>query len=87
MIKGIKEEVLDGEGLAVDVAAESVHVHRCTVHKWITMGLRQPSGEIIRLEAVRLGGSWFTSRAALSRFIDATNPAVNDQQPAAAAAK
>jgi hypothetical protein len=37
--------------------------HPSTVFRWIARGVRGH-----RLEAVRLGGSWFTSREALQRF-------------------
>jgi hypothetical protein len=39
--------------------------HVSTVHRWIQRGVRG-----IRLEAVRIGGSLFTSREALQRFAE-----------------
>ena len=39
--------------------------HPSTVYRWISHGLRG-----IRLEAIRLGGTTYTSREALQRFAD-----------------
>jgi hypothetical protein len=43
------------------------------VLRWITDGVRTPSG-IVYLEALRLGGRWLTSLEALARFADAQTP-------------
>jgi hypothetical protein len=40
-------------------------VHELTVRRWAKVGLKG-----IRLEVVRIGGAVFTSREALTRFID-----------------
>jgi hypothetical protein len=39
--------------------------HVSTVHRWITTGIRG-----VKLEAVRIGGTWFTSIQAVQRFAD-----------------
>lgn len=39
-----------------------------TVFRWITKGVRAANGEVVRLEAVRIGGAWRTSVEALARF-------------------
>lgn len=44
--------------------------HRATVQRWALHGVRG-----VRLEVVRIGGSVYTSREALSRFIERTNAA------------
>jgi hypothetical protein len=48
--------------------------------RWVLRGARSPSGEIVRLGAVRLGGRWITSREALQRFADALTPKLNDAE-------
>jgi hypothetical protein len=44
------------------------------VLRWILDGVRLPSGEVVRLEAIRLGGRWLTSREALQRFAERQTP-------------
>jgi hypothetical protein len=44
------------------------------VLRWVSEGLPGPSGERVRLEAVRLGGRWLTSREALQRFSERLTP-------------
>src|SRR5262245_5802633 len=44
------------------------------VLRWVLTGARGPSGERIRLEAVRVGGRWLTTREALQRFAEALTP-------------
>jgi hypothetical protein len=41
---------------------------------WVLNGIKSPSGQIVRLEAIRLGGRWLTSRQALQRFAEAQTP-------------
>lgn len=45
--------------------------HVSTIGRWIVDGTRTPGGEVVRLEAVRLGGRWLTTREALARYMDA----------------
>lgn len=40
-------------------------VHVATIHRWRSRGLKG-----IRLEAIRIGGAWHSSREAFSRFAD-----------------
>jgi len=42
--------------------------------RWVLDGCRSPSGEVVRLEALRVGGRWVTSREALQRFALALTP-------------
>jgi Protein of unknown function (DUF1580) len=44
--------------------------------RWVLTGARGPSGERVRLEAVRLGGRWITSRQALQRFAERLTPRI-----------
>ncbi len=43
-------------------------VHAATIIRWITRGVRV-KGQVIKLEALRLGGRWVTSTQALDRFM------------------
>jgi hypothetical protein len=49
--------------------------------RWIMLGVRKPHGEIVRLEALRVGGRWVTSREALQRFAQALTPRFGDAAP------
>lgn len=44
-----------------------------TVLRWILTGLKVPRGGRVKLEAMRSGGKWFTSREAISRFLASQN--------------
>src|SRR5947209_1904698 len=48
------------------------------VLRWVLDGVKLPSGEVVRLEAVRLGGRWITSVEALERFADRQTPRLGD---------
>src|SRR4051812_40605845 len=52
----------------VCLEGESRPVHTGTVIRWITRGVRV-RGQIVKLEALRLGGRWVTSTKALDRFM------------------
>jgi hypothetical protein len=72
----------------IDIAAEkpvplediATHcsTHFSTVYRWVLKGLPLPSGERVRLEALRVGGRWVSTWPALQRFAEATTPAVGD---------
>jgi hypothetical protein len=49
--------------------------------RWVLDGAPTPSGERVRLEAIRLGGRWLTSVPALERFAAAQTPKL-DTPPA-----
>jgi hypothetical protein len=49
-------------------------VHLSTILRWIVSGAKGPGGDRIKLEAIRLGGSWKTSREALQRFGERLTP-------------
>lgn len=49
-----------------------------TVFRWVLMGAQGPGGQRIRLEAVRMGGRWITSKEALQRFAERLTPRFDD---------
>jgi hypothetical protein len=57
--------------------------HVSTILRWVLTGARGPAGELVRLEAVRLGSRWLTSREALQRFSERLTPVLDgDRAPA-----
>jgi hypothetical protein len=58
----------------VPPARQGKHTHLSTLLRWIIRGCRGPSGERVRLEAIRLGNRWVTSREALQRFAERLTP-------------
>jgi hypothetical protein len=44
------------------------------VWRWVLSGARAATGQKVKLEALRLGGRWVTSREALQRFAEALTP-------------
>src|SRR5262245_46620606 len=54
-------------------------IHVSTVLLWILRGVPGPRGERIRLEAMRLGGHWITSREALQRWAERLTPALDGE--------
>jgi len=54
-------------------------IHLSCILRWITQGSTAPDGRRVRLEAVRLGGRWITSREALTRFVEALTPQFDDE--------
>ena len=72
----VTRQLLNGEPLhsLAAVAASlpghrrNAHVNAATVFRWITRGVRAADGELVRLEAVRLGTAWRTSSEAVARF-------------------
>jgi hypothetical protein len=58
-------------------------IHISTILRWILSGVRSPSGIKIRLDGVRLGHHWCTSREAMQRFAERLTPApTSDPGPA-----
>jgi hypothetical protein len=62
--------------LALDDARKAgpKEVSFSTILRWVTIGALSPDGKRVRLDAVRLGGRWITSREALQRFAEALTP-------------
>lgn len=51
-----------------------------TLLRWILTGVRAPSGERVRLEALRVGSRWMVSRESMQRFFEALTPRL-DAEP------
>ena len=48
--------------------------HPATLTKYINVGVRLPDGKVVKLEALRIGSAFMTSRAAVLRFLAAQQP-------------
>jgi hypothetical protein len=77
----VLQEIQSGQGLALSAAGRLFPGHRggaavdpSTVFRWVTQGAKAPTGELVKLEAVRVGGRWLTSRGAVARFVAALTP-------------
>ena len=46
-----------------------------TLFRWAYTGVKLPNGERLKLEAIRLGNRWLTSKEALQRFSDTLSAA------------
>ena len=55
--------------------------HLSTILRWILTGIKSPDGSRVRLEAVRLGGKWVTTRPAVQRFVEKLTPALDRGRP------
>jgi hypothetical protein len=53
--------------------------HFSTVLRWILTGCKAPDGTVVKLDAVRLGNRWMTSRQAIQRFALALTPRQNTE--------
>jgi hypothetical protein len=69
-------EIQGGEGLSLSAAGRLFPGHRgsksvdpSTVLRWLTKGARTTGGHLVKLEAVRVGARWITSRGAVARFV------------------
>ncbi len=84
----VLQEIQAGQGLSLSAAGRLFPAHRgpgsvdpSTIFRWVTQGAKTPDGRHVKLEAVRLPGSWRTSRAAVARFVTALTPAVDPITP------
>ncbi len=75
-------EIQAGEGLSLSAAGRLFPGHRgngtvdpSTVFRWVTKGMRTTDRRVVKLEAVRVGGRWLTSRGAVARFVSALTAA------------
>jgi hypothetical protein len=59
-------------------------VNPSTLFRWVHDGVKLPTGSVVRLEAVRMGGRWLTSLEALQRFAEAQTPRLDGQAEAPA---
>jgi hypothetical protein len=55
-------------------------IHFSTVLRWILKGVKSPSGATVRLEALRIGAHWVTSREALQRFSERLTPRLDAEE-------
>lgn len=65
----------------VPASRRGKRTHISTLLRWIIKGSRAPDGRVIRLEALRLGGRWLTSREALQRFAARLTPSPEQSPP------
>jgi len=77
-------EIQAGGGLSLSAAGRLFPGHRggtsvdpSTVFRWVTKGTRTAGGRVVKLEAVRVGGRWLTSRGAVTRFVAALTEAAS----------
>ena len=64
---------------AVPPSRQGKRTNISTVLRWILFGVKSPQGERIRLEGIRFGGKWVTSRDALQRFAERLTPDLDGQ--------
>jgi Protein of unknown function (DUF1580) len=62
----------------IPAARRGKKTHISTLLRWIIRGCRAPSGEVVRLDGLRLGDRWMTSAAALQRFAERLTPRLDD---------
>jgi hypothetical protein len=81
-------EIQAGTGLSLSAAGRlfpgrrgNCTVDPSTVFRWLTKGAKASDGRVVRLEAVRVGGRWLTSRPAVARFVDALTAAATPDRP------
>jgi hypothetical protein len=82
VVPPVLTEIQAGGGLSLSAAGRLFPGHRggesvdpSTVFRWVTRGTRTAGGQTVRLEAVRVGGRWLTSRGAVARFVSALTSA------------
>jgi hypothetical protein len=83
-VSQVLSEIQAGEGLGLSAAGRLFPAHRgegtvdpSTVFRWVTKGTKTADGRKVKLEAVRVGGRWLTSRAAVGRFVAALTVAAD----------
>ena len=66
-LPGLRSELISFRELAAQIppARNGRPVHVSTLHRWRVHGLKK-----VRLDAIRIGGAWYTSSAAFQRFCD-----------------
>jgi hypothetical protein len=62
-------------------ARKGKRTHLSTLLRWILTGAKAPDGTVVRLDAIRLGGRWMTSAAALQRFAEQLTPRLDSPAP------
>lgn len=81
-------EIQAGGGITLSAVGRQFPGHRggksvnpSTVFRWVMTGAKATDGQRVQLEAVRVGGRWLTSKAAVSRFVDALSSSGRESQP------
>jgi hypothetical protein len=74
----IIREITAGDALDFCAVGRLLDTHTSTVHRWAFRGLPAGPGRRVRLEAVRRGSKWLTSRAAVERFLGKLPRSVSD---------
>ncbi len=84
VVSDVLAEIQSGGGLGLSAAGRLFPAHRgegtvdpSTVFRWVTKGTRTTDGCTVKLEAVRVGGRWLTSRGAVARFVTALTAAAD----------
>jgi hypothetical protein len=70
-LQSVAAEIAHGDQLTLITLSRQFSVNPSTCLRWVLRGLPDGHGGRIRLEAVRRGKPWLTSRAALARFLAA----------------
>ena len=66
---------IEKNGMRLEAVARWGKVNFSTAYRWVTKGLPAPGGGgRVRLQAMRIGRRWWTSRPAFARFCEATTP-------------
>ena len=53
-------------------------IHVSTVVRWVLRGVKDRSGQVVRLRASRVGARWFLAPEDVPRFIDAPTGDISD---------
>jgi transposase-like protein len=64
-------EIIAGDAITINEIARQFNVSPSTAFRWLMRGLPNASGERVRLQGLRRGKVWLSSRAALQRFLSA----------------
>jgi ATP:corrinoid adenosyltransferase len=78
----VLSEIQTGSGISLSTTSKMFPNHRgkgtadpSTVFRWVTKGTKTMVGKFVKLEAVRVGGRWLTSKEAVVRFVAALTSA------------
>jgi len=76
VVRTLLAEIEAGEGLGLAAAGRLFPAYRgkgnmnpATVWRWVMKGQKSSRGAVVKLEAVRVGGRWLTTRSAVARFV------------------
>ena len=70
--------LLDEDTIRLYEATRICGTHFTSVYRWVLKGIPNAEGQRVRLEAIRLGRAWVTSRQALRRFAEGLTPRLDD---------